>query len=172
MTAKTALYPGSFDPIHYGHIDIALRAATLFDTLIVGVYGRPNKRLLFSVEERIALVQAVLADVPNVEVRAYNGLTVAFAETVGAQVLVRGLRVISDFELEYQMALTNRQLNAQMDTICLMTNQQYAFLSASVVKEVFMAGGNVSQMVPPLVLTALERQRGQADAVPVVSIRD
>ncbi len=172
MTAQIALYPGSFDPIHYGHIDIVQRAARLFDQLIVGVYGRPNKRLLFSVDERIALARATLADLPNVEVRAYEGLTVAFADAIGAQVLVRGLRVISDFELEYQMALTNRQLNDHIDTICLMTNHQYAFLSASVVKEVFMAGGDVSQMLHPLALKALERKRGQADSVPVISIRD
>ncbi len=174
MTARIALYPGSFDPIHYGHMDIALRAAALFDTVIVAVYDRPNKNLLFSTEERVALAQDVLEQVPNVDVRTYSGLTVNFAKTIGAQVLVRGLRVISDFELEYQMALTNQQLCSAVETICLMTRHEHAFLSASVVKEVFMAGGDVSRMVHPLVADALARKRTERgrDAVPMISLRD
>ena len=173
---RIALYPGSFDPIHYGHMDIAHRAAALFDRLIVGVYARPNKSLLFSTEERLAMARAVFRDYPNVEVCSYTGLTVAFAQSRGAQVLVRGLRVISDFELEYQMALTNQQLYPEMETVCLMTWQDHAFLSASIVKEVFMLGGDVSQMVHPVVRAALARKRKQlgegSNAVPVISIRD
>jgi len=157
-------------------MDIAQRAATIFDKLIVAVYARPSKSLLFSIEERLSLAKAVLKDFDNIEVCSYTGLTVAFAQTVGAQVLVRGLRVISDFELEYQMALTNQQLCPEMDTICLMTRQEYAFLSASVTKEVFMAGGNVSQMVPPLVEAALARKLEKLgahnDVVRVVSLGD
>jgi pantetheine-phosphate adenylyltransferase len=154
-----ALYPGSFDPIHYGHMDIAQRAASLFDEVIVGIYDRPDKGLMFSCEERVALARTVLASYENVRVSAYSGLTVDFARSQGAQVLVRGLRVISDFEYEYQMALTNHQLCSDIETICLMTRHEYAFLSASIAKEVFMAGGDVSTMVHPHVESALQRKR-------------
>ena len=147
--------------MHYGHIDIARRAAVIFDQLIVAVYENPKKKLFFSGTERVELAESVLKDLPNVEVCSYTGLTVAFAQKQGAQVLVRGLRAISDFEMEYQMALTNQQLGPEIDTICLMTRYEYAFLSASVVKEVFLAGGDVSQMVHPLVKAALVRKRKQ-----------
>ncbi len=174
MTRRIALYPGSFDPIHFGHMDIAQRAALIFDKLIVAVYDRPNKHLLFSAEERVALAKAVLKDFDNIEVCSYTGLTVAFAQSIGAQVLVRGLRVISDFELEYQMALTNHQLSPETDTICLMTRQEHAFLSASLTKEVFMAGGDVSLMVHPIVKEALARKREfvdkNRDVVRIVSL--
>jgi len=152
------VYPGSFDPIHYGHMDIAQRAASLFDKLVIAVYCHPNKPLLFSAEERVNLAKAVMSDYSNVHVVYYSGLTVDFVQSIDASVIVRGLRVISDFELEYQMALTNRQLNPDLDTICLMTSLEYAFISASVVKEVFMAGGNVSQMVHPLIKEALVKK--------------
>ncbi len=161
MTQKVALYPGSFDPVHYGHMDIAQRAAAIFDRLIVAVYETPKKALLFSAQERVAMLTTALAHLPNVTICSYTGLTVNFAQSQGAQVLVRGLRVISDFELEYQMALTNQQLGPDIDTICLMTRYEYAFLSASLVKEVFMAGGNVSQMVHPVVLESLLRKQAQ-----------
>lgn len=155
-------------------MDIVDRAAAIFGKLVVAVYAHSSKPLLFSTEERVALVRTVLADRENVEVRAYTGLTVEFAKSLGGQVLVRGLRVISDFELEYQMALTNQQLCPDLDTVCLMTRYEYAFLSASVVKEVFMAGGDVSQMVHPKVKAALAQKRAQGDGTPVrvVSLRD
>jgi len=156
---RIAIYPGSFDPIHLGHMDIATRAAALFDKLIVAVYDRPNKDLLFSSEKRVALAREALASVTNVEVRTYGGLTARYAKSVGAKVLVRGLRVISDFELEYQMALTNNQLWPEIETICLMTRQDYAFLTASIVKEVFMLGGDVSTLVAPNVWQALVEKR-------------
>jgi pantetheine-phosphate adenylyltransferase len=155
----TALYPGSFDPIHYGHMDIVQRAASLFDELIVGIYDRPDKGLMFSCEERVALARAVLQPHQNVQISAYSGLTVDFARSQGVRVLVRGLRVISDFEYEYQMALTNQQLCEDIETICLMTRHEYAFLSASIVKEVFLAGGDVSVMVHPTVAAALTEKR-------------
>ncbi len=157
---QTAIYPGSFDPIHFGHMDIAQRAAVLFDRLVVGVYARPDKSLCFSVDQRVELARRVLAPYPNVEVQPYEGLTVDFARELGARTLVRGLRVISDFEREYQMALMNQQLSPGVETICLMTRYEYAFVSASLVKEVFLAGGDVSGMVHPLVLNALEAKRG------------
>mgnify|MGYP006290694215 CR=1 FL=1 len=153
---RTAVYPGSFDPIHFGHMDIAQRAAALFDRLVVGIYARPDKSLLFSVDERVALARKVLAPYANVDVRPYDGLTVDFAHQLGAQTLVRGLRVISDFEREYQMALMNQQLSPSVETICLMTRYEYAFVSASLVKEVFIAGGDVSGMAHPVVLNALQ----------------
>jgi pantetheine-phosphate adenylyltransferase len=164
---RIAIYPGSFDPIHKGHEDIAERAARLFDRVIVAIYARPDKSLLFSVEERIALARQVLEPYHSIEVQSYDGLTVAFAESLGVQVLVRGLRVISDFEREYQMSLMNQQLSAGVDTVCLMTSYEYAFVSASLVKEVFMAGGDVSGMVHPVVLSALERKRRRSVVVTV-----
>lgn len=164
MTQRIALYPGSFDPVHFGHMDIAQRAAKIFDQLIVAVYENPKKPVSFSASERVSMLKTALAELENVTVCAYTGLTVNLARSVGAQVLVRGLRVISDFEMEYQMALTNQQLCAEIDTICLMTRYEYAFLSASLIKEVFMAGGDVSQMVPPVVEESLLRRRDQRRA--------
>jgi len=173
---RTAIYPGSFDPIHYGHVDIAQRAAALFDRLVVAVYDRPSKRVLFSAEERVALACEAFAAIPNIEVRPYSGLTTAFAEALGAKVLVRGLRVVSDFELEYQMALTNNELAPGIETICLMTRKDHAFLTASIVKEIFLLGGNVSTMVPPHVYKALADKRDSLKSlggtVPIVSLRD
>jgi pantetheine-phosphate adenylyltransferase len=171
-----AIYPGTFDPIHFGHIDIAIRAASIFDELVVAVYDKPAKRLLFSAKERSELAQQALADLPNVRVTAYSGLTVEFAYEVEAQAIVRGLRATNDFELEYQMALINRKLAPEIEFICLMTRQDYAFLSSSVVKEVALLGGDVSSMVPPHVASALGIKRGELEKnhqpAPVVSLRD
>lgn len=161
MTQRIAVYPGSFDPVHFGHMDIAQRAAKIFDKLIVAVYENPKKPLCFSAAERVDMLKTALAHLQNITVCAYTGLTVNLARSVGAQVLVRGLRVISDFEMEYQMALTNQQLWAEVDTICLMTRYEYAFLSASLLKEVFMAGGDISQMVPPVAYEMLLRKYEQ-----------
>lgn len=173
---QIAVYPGTFDPIHYGHVDIASRAARIFDQLVVGVYDRPAKHLLFNVEERVELARQALADLANVRVSAYSGLTVEFARQVKAQTVVRGLRVTFDFELEYQMALTNRQLAPEIDFVCLMTHQDHAFLSSSIVKEVALLGGDVSGMVPPPVAAALKEKRRQREKnrepVPLVSLRD
>ncbi len=171
-----AIYPGTFDPIHLGHVDIATRASAIFDELVVAVYNRPAKNLLFTVEERVALAREALRDLPNVRVMPYGCLTVDFADRVGAQAIVRGLRVISDFELEYQMALTNRQLAPEIEFVCLMTRQTHAFLSSSIVKEIALLGGDVSAMVPPHVAAALEERRQARDEkrepVPLVSLRD
>jgi pantetheine-phosphate adenylyltransferase len=156
-----ALYPGSFDPIHYGHIDIAKRAAQLFDNLIWAVYDRPYKNLLFTTEERLAFMREAAADTTNIQVLPYHGLTVEFARRVGAKVMVRGLRVPYDFDLEYQTALTNRQLAEEIDTVCLMTSLKYAFVSSSTVKEVAFAGGSVHDIVPPYVEKALIQRLAQ-----------
>ena len=165
----TALYPGTFDPVTYGHIDIATRASCLFDRLIVAIYDRPQKNITFSAEERVEMMRESLHPISNIEVVSYSGLTVNFARTHGAKVLVRGLRAISDFELEYQMALTNQKLAPDIDTICLMTTLEHAFLSSSIVKDVYRAGGCVEGLVPPHVITALrlkivplQDQTGQA----------
>jgi len=173
---RIAIYPGTYDPIHLGHVDIATRAANIFDELVVAVYDRPAKSLLFTVEERVALASQALAGLAEVRAVPYGGLTVEFARQVGAQVIVRGLRVISDFELEYQMALTNRQLAPEVEFVCLMTRQAHAFLSSSIVKEIALLGGNVSGMVPPHVAAALETKRREREKnhepVPLVSLRD
>ena len=172
-----ALYPGTFDPVHCGHVNIVTRAAHIFDRLVIAVYDRPMKNLLFSAEERRQMMQEAIQNSSNVRIATYSGLTVDYARSVGASVIVRGLRVISDFELEYQMALTNRKLAPDMDTVCLMTSLQYAFLSSSTVKEVAMVGGCVNKMVPAHVEAALKRKFEElgpsiADRVPVVSLRD
>lgn len=172
-----AIYPGTFDPVHNGHIDIATRAAGLFEHLTVAIYARPLKSLLFSTEERKAMIQEALGHIPNLSVSTYNQLTVDFARQMKAQVVVRGLRVISDFELEFQMALTNKKLAPDIELVCLMTGQEYAFLSASTVKEIAMLGGCVDGMVPPHVARALKSRFSTsdgsgADSVRLVSLRD
>lgn len=143
-----AIYPGTFDPVHLGHVDIATRAAALFDRLIIAVYDRPMKNLLFPPPKRVEMMTRAMAHLPNVTVQSYSGLTVDFARSVGAGVIVRGMRVIKDFELEYQMALTNRQLAPDIDTVCLMTSLTYAFLSSTIVREIAIAGGSVRELVP------------------------
>ncbi len=173
----TAIYPGTFDPITNGHVDVATRAAALFEHLVVAVYDRPIKNLLFSTAERVDMAREALAELNNVEVTSYSGLTVNFARSTGARVVVRGLRALSDFELEFQMALTNRKLAPEIETICLMTRQEHAFLSSSIAKEVAMVGGCVDQMVPPHVTSALKEKfhrlgSAAGSKVRIVSLRE
>lgn len=157
----TAVYPGTFDPIHNGHIDIALRAASIFDRLIVGIYDRPSKNVLFSVDERTGFARTALGKYPNITVESYSDLTVEFVQRMDAQVIVRGLRVISDFELEYQMAFANHKLAPDIEMVCLMTSLDYAFISSTIVKEIARAGGSVADFVPDEVARALaQRCRG------------
>jgi pantetheine-phosphate adenylyltransferase len=172
-----AMYPATFDPITYGHVDIATRAASMFEKLIVAVYDRPLKSLLFAPEERWEMVSKALQHLPNVQVELYHGLTAEHARQCGARVIVRGLRVLSDFEWEFQLALTNRQLASDIDTVCLMASQEYSFLSSSVVKEVAMHGGKVDAMAPPHVVEALKQRfqtlgRDGDGKVSLVSLRD
>lgn len=150
-----ALFPGTFDPIHYGHIDIAERAARLFDEVVMAVYDRPLKTLLFDPDERIALVRQAFRNNPKITVTGYSGLTIDFARKLNAQLVVRGLRVFSDFEFEFRMALANQRLAPDIETVALITAEQHTFLSSSTVREIATLGGDVSSMVPPFVETAL-----------------
>jgi pantetheine-phosphate adenylyltransferase len=152
-----ALFPGTFDPIHNGHIDIARRARSLFDELIVAVYDRPLKSLLFSPEERIELVRHVFEH-DSIQVVGYSGLTVNFCRQVGAKVIVRGLRVFSDFEHEFRMALANRRLAPDLDVVALITAEEHSFLTGTTVREIASLGGDVSSLVPPRVEEALRRR--------------
>ena len=148
---KRAIYPGSFDPVTYGHIDIIERASDIFDELIVAVLNNKAKTPLFSVDERVNILNEVLSGLPNVKILSYEGLLVDFAVSVGAGVIVRGLRAVTDFEYELQLAQTNSVLNGGVDTIFLTTSLKYAYLSSSTVKEVASYGGNISKFVPPYV---------------------
>jgi len=169
-----ALFPGTFDPIHYGHIDIAERAARLFDEVIVAVYDKPLKELLFSPSDRMELVREAFRRNAKVKVTGYSGLTVDFCRKVGAQVIVRGLRVFSDFELEFRMALANHRLAQDVEIVAFITNEEHTFLSSTTVREIAMLGGDVSSMVPPHVERALKTKVAglDGDAGPPNALRD
>ena len=147
----TGIYPGSFDPVTYGHLDIIKRSAEMVDELVVGVLNNKAKTPLFSVEERVKMLKEVTTHLPNVEIRSFGGLLVDFAIQSNADVIVRGLRAITDFEYELQMSQTNRKIAPDVDTIFFTTNLKYAYLSSSIVKEVAMYGGAIDEFVPPLI---------------------
>ncbi len=158
-----AVYPGSFDPVTLGHLDIARRAATLFDKVTVAVYDAPPKSLLFTTQERVELFQEAAASIANVEVVCFSGLVVEFAQKVGARAIVRGLRMGSDFEREFEMALMNRNMVPEVEVVCLMTRIEYQFLSSSLLKEVARLQGYYSNLVPENVLKALREKLPQPE---------
>ena len=160
MSERIAVYPGSFDPVTFGHLDILDRALPIFDRVVVGVLANPAKEPLFTVEERIELMRSCVAGKVNVEVTSFDGLTVDFAKTTGAIAIVRGLRVLSDFESEFQMALMNRRLNPSVNTVFLMTSFSNVFVSSSIIKEVCRLGGNVDEAAPAVSVAAMKRKFG------------
>ncbi|NPV57855.1 MAG: pantetheine-phosphate adenylyltransferase [Anaerolineae bacterium] len=153
-----ALFPGTFDPIHYGHIDIALRATKLFPEVVIAVYDKPLKNALFDPEDRIALTKIAFKDHPSIRVVGYCGLTVNYCHEIGANVIVRGLRVFSDFEYEFRIALANHRLAPEIEMVALMTNEEHTFLSSSTVREIASHDGDVSSMVPKHVMVALKKK--------------
>jgi len=171
-----AVFPGTFDPIHFGHVDIARRAARLFNELVIAVYDRPLKSLLFSPQLRIDMVRETFVHDENVKVMGYSGLTVDFCHSIGAQVIVRGLRVFSDFEYEFRMALANHRLAADIEVVALITAEEHTFLSGSTVREIASLNGDVHSMVPPHVEAALKHRFSELgdgqQVVPTSSMRD
>lgn len=153
-----AVYPGSFDPLTNGHVDIITRGARLFDRIIVAVLINAEKKPLFSMEERVEIAREVFRNVPNVEVDTFDGLLVDYVEKRQAQVIVRGLRAVSDFEFEFQMALMNQRLNGKIETIFLMPAEQYTYTSSRLIKEVFRLGGRVHGLVPEMVEERLRKK--------------
>lgn len=156
---RIAVCPGSFDPMTMGHVDIIERAAHLFDRVVVAVLVNPGKLPLFTLDERVDIAREVFAGHPNVEVETFQGLLVEYAQQKQASVIVRGLRAVSDFEYEFQMALMNRHLAPRIETTFLMPAEQYAYLSSTLIKEVFSLGGNIEGLVPPLVESRLQARR-------------
>src|SRR4051812_19080917 len=149
--ATLAVYPGSFDPLTNGHVDIIARGARLFDRIIVAILVNAEKAPLFSVPERVEIARAVFGDLPNVEVDKFDGLLVDYVQARGAQVIVRGLRAVADFEYEFQMALMNRRLNGKIETVFMMPAEQYTYTSSRLIKEVYSLGGQVHGLVPEMV---------------------
>jgi pantetheine-phosphate adenylyltransferase len=159
-----AVYPGSFDPLTNGHVDIISRGARLFDRIIVAILVNAEKSPLFTVDERVDITRTVFRDHPNVEVDTFDGLLVDYVAKRGAQVIVRGLRAVSDFEFEFQMALMNQRLNAKIETVFMMPAEQYTYISSRLIKEVFALGGRVHGLVPDMVEARL---RGKLSAQPI-----
>jgi pantetheine-phosphate adenylyltransferase len=153
-----ALYPGSFDPITNGHLDLIQRGSALFDRLIVAILRNDEKQPLFSVEDRIEMLQEVIGDLPNVEVGSFGGLLVDYAAERSASVILRGIRAVSDYEYELQMALMNRRLRPEIETVFLMASEAHSFISSRLVKEVIRLGGNIADLVPPSIEGRLKRR--------------
>jgi len=158
---RVAVYPGTFDPLTNGHVDIILRGARLFDRIVIGVLRNPDKSPLFSVEERVAMAREVFAAEPTVEVAAFDGLLVDFARAHGAHVIVRGLRAVSDFEYEFQMALMNRRLVPQLETVFMMPAEAYTYISSRLIREVFALGGPIAGLVPEAVEARMRARRAR-----------
>lgn len=158
--ARVAVYPASLDPIHLGHIDVAVRAANIFDHVIVAVYVTPKKNVLFSVEERVALAEKCFADYNNIEVTHFAGLTVNYVQEVGAMAIIRGLRVFGDFEFEFRMGMANKKLAPNIETVAILADEKFMHISSSTVREIAELGGNVTSMVPAHVAKALTERYG------------
>lgn len=154
-----AVYPGSFDPLHMGHVDIVRRAVRLFPKVLVAVLENTEKKPLFPTPERVELIRQTFAELPQVAVTSFSGLLVDFMRATGARVVLRGMRVVSDFEYEFQMALMNRRLCPEVETVFLTPQEEYTYLSSRLIKEIWALGGNVRGLVPPPVLAALESLR-------------
>ena len=174
---KKAVYPASLDPIHNGHIDIALRAARVFDEVIVAIYEMPKKKVLLSLDERIGLAERAFTDHPNITVAPYSGLTVNYAKQVGAMALIRGLRVFSDFEFEFRMGLANKTLAPDIETVAIMTDEKHLHISSSTIREIAELGGDVRSMVPGFVADKLAERFAELHANHsspgyMISIRD
>lgn len=155
---RVAVFPGSFDPITNGHIDIIERAQEIFDEIIVAVLENPQKECLFNVQERVEMIREIFSNSPKVKVETFDGLLMNYMRKKGARVVIRGLRAISDFEYEFQMALMNRKLNPEVETLFMMPNVVYSYLSSRLVKEVYSLGGCVKDLVPPVVEKYLEKK--------------
>ena len=154
---KIAIYPGSFDPITNGHVDILKRAAAVFDKVIIAVSVNSQKVPLFSIEERVELAQKIFSDYNNVEVATFTGLLAEYAKTVGAKTIIKGLRAVSDFEYEFQMAHMNKKINPDVETMFMMSNQKYSYLSSSIVKEVGKLGGDLTDLVPEQIIDEINK---------------
>lgn len=156
--SKKIVYPGSFDPVTNGHLDIVERAANIFDEVVVSVFCNPNKEPVFSMEERVEMLKKATRDFENVKVDSFSGLTTKYVNSIGGQAILRGLRAVSDFEGEFQMASMNKYLDDEIETIFLMTDTKYAFLSSSVIKEAAYFDGDIKELVPDLVYTKLREK--------------
>jgi pantetheine-phosphate adenylyltransferase len=156
--AEKALYPGTFDPITFGHIDLIKRTRNIFDSLVVAVADNPDKHPLFSVSERIEIIKEVTSDTNGIEVTSFSDLTARYAKGIEAMVIIRGLRAISDFEFEFQMALMNRKIEPTVETVFLMPNEKYSYLSSSLIKDIAKRGGDISCFVPPIVERKLKER--------------
>jgi pantetheine-phosphate adenylyltransferase len=163
--AKVAVYPGSFDPVTNGHLDIIRRANNIFDTVIVAVFHNPNKNPLFTMDARVEMLEEALADFDNVEVDGFTGLLTQYIEEQRGDVIIRGLRAVSDFESEFQMALMNKKLAPKVETLFMMTNTEYAYLSSSTVKEVASFDGCIEELVPKHVIKRLRKKLEEEDRI-------
>ena len=160
---RKAVYPGSFDPPTYGHLDIIERASQLFDELIVAVGVNPRKQVMLSTEERMALLNKLTEGLPNVRVESFDGMAVSFVRSQRSKIIIRGIRTVSDFEYEFQMALSNQNLARDIETVFIMSSQQYSYFSASIIKEVLTLGGNISSFVPGIVEEMMRKKLKKAE---------